>query len=234
MTPTLFSQSKKNNFKTRKKEDEEGVPGWMLTYGDLVQQLLAFFIMLVAVMSEYNKGALEEILRQAFGVKKTAEWTPRRGNPKKEGRSEVDIIPVQQGVNIRTLKTHFGMLITIEADTFFDEGSYELKDHIKKALKKITDEFFKDLNLVIQITGHTAANRKDSIDGDFDLLGYKRAKTVADFFVGPDIRHPIVEPKRLEIITMGRKKPVADNFDPQKRKKNRRVEILLTNRVLTK
>ena len=66
-------------FKRKEPKAAEGAPLWMVTYGDMVTLLLAFFVMLLA-MSEVKKDSrfvdFMQAIKEAFGYVSGVNQTP--------------------------------------------------------------------------------------------------------------------------------------------------------------
>lgn len=77
----------------------------------------------------------------------------------------------------------------------------------------------KDIDLMV-IEGHT-----DSLGGRWfnQQLGKKRAEAVRDYLLKTGI-----DPKRVQTVSYGERKPVADNKSERGREKNRRVQVTIS------
>ncbi len=106
-----------------------------------------------------------------------------------------------------------------EAKFKFD--SYELADETKLALDKFVGILIaQDKGVYLEIQGHTDNTGPEAWNL---LLGKKRAEAVMGY-LHDKYRIPL---HRMEVISYGSGKPVADNSNRGGRAQNRRVEILV-------
>jgi len=161
----------------RKSEEKEGAPEWMMTFGDLMSQLLTFFILLISFSMfdevKYNrvKGALE----YSFGVLPGWESpivSPERVLPqrKKYNNEEermrgigykLKIALAQQGKgeNLKVNMTKEGLRLTlqeIEGRATFESGAAKLTPESGQVLDRIVEQIKKEFpSHGIRVEGHT-------------------------------------------------------------------------------
>ena len=115
---------------------------------------------------------------------------------------------------------------------FFDSGRTILKtsgnsvlDRVGKILKNLPEK-------MIQIEGHTddvpIAEEFQTVIPNNWALGARRAINVAVYFIDK----LKIDPTRIEIISFSKYRPRVPNTSPENRAKNRRIEIVLTDRSL--
>ena len=104
----------------------------------------------------------------------------------------------------------------------FKPGSAYVDNVNKAALDELAVRMKNDTRLNANIIGYTDGSKQETSIKD---LGRKRAQAVADY-----LKNKGVDPSRLTISDGGSKSPVGDDSTPEGRKKNRRVEIVLTAR----
>ncbi len=102
-------------------------------------------------------------------------------------------------------------------DLLFVQSKADILPESIPSLQKVLKLLLDFPTMVIEIGGHT-----DNIGGqNANLeLSQKRAESVMEYLISQGIDH-----KRIVAVGYGGSKPVAANYDPEKRKLNRRVEI---------
>jgi outer membrane protein OmpA-like peptidoglycan-associated protein len=119
-------------------------------------------------------------------------------------------------------KGKFVYEVTLSDDLVnFGFDKYALSDEAKAALDSFSAKLKRaNKNVFIEIQGHT-----DSIGTEtYNLgLGYKRAEKVMRY-LGSDVGIPL---HRMNVISYGEFKPVADNGTREGRAKNRRVTLVV-------
>jgi chemotaxis protein MotB len=219
----------------REKPKDYGCPPWMLTFGDLVQQVLVFFVLLFSLSEIKSPQKFKEAadsVKEAFegknaGQKESLEMWTLKNLP--SGTITTQIF----GKNEQAKKIREGLLLNIGDYVWFDEGKAEFKDPDEAV--RLIDEMikeFKGFPNVIEIRGYTAANAEDSANGDHWLLSFQRANYVAKRLIGDSAGNWIIDPKRIRISGCGKNAPVADNKVPSERDKNRRIEIVIMSEVI--
>ncbi|HUV39158.1 MAG TPA: flagellar motor protein MotB [Planctomycetota bacterium] len=225
----------------KEEEHEEGAPGWMVTYGDMMSLLLCFFIMLVA-MSEIKDEKFQRLLesiKQAFGgYPEAAEIVPgpkpkagtlyenmqivttTRGSEKIGGAEVVNL----HGREILCRSVREGTLYTMGDRMGFEKGSTEIPSAMQQdldALVKLT----KDFSNRLLVRGH--ASVQDAPEGTTDWeLAFRRAVAVKDYLVSRGIN-----PERICLSSCGRYDPIETNLTPTGRRSNRRVEIIVSEQL---
>lgn len=220
--------------KAAKEEQEEGSPAWILSYADLTQQLLCMFVLFFSMMK--MDVAKAQAVLQAFAPgppTKQAEGDLMTTYPSEH--PEIFTIGAKregpvEGTNLLMQRVNEGMKITIQGTYFFEEGQSEISENMKKMLKKIAEEFLRGRPNVVEIRGFTSTAPGDSINGDYYLLSYWRAKNTADFFTAdPNFK---IDPIRLRITACGINNPVADNLVEKYRALNRRIEVIVSEELV--
>lgn len=109
-----------------------GAPAWMVTYSDLVTQLMIFFVMLFALAATLNELQLQNI-------KKRLEKYAYKNNLQEVIRLEIN---------------PKGLIISLSEKLMFDSGKAEIYEDAKQILSDISREIIDVPNHVI-IEGHT-------------------------------------------------------------------------------
>jgi len=107
-------------------------PPWMVTYSDLVTQLLIFFVMMFALAATLNELQLQQI-------KKRLEKYSQQNNLE-------DVINLE--INPK------GLVISLSEKLMFDSGKADIYDEAKNILAEISKEII-DIPNSVRIEGHT-------------------------------------------------------------------------------
>jgi outer membrane protein OmpA-like peptidoglycan-associated protein len=123
---------------------------------------------------------------------------------------------------IQVKKDARGTIISM-SDILFDVGKASLTNDLKTSLAKIAGilTIYKDANVVIE--GHTDNQGGEDLN---QKLSEKRAGNVRDFLVQPGG----VDSTRLSAVGYGFSKPIADNATKEGRQKNRRVDLVISDK----
>ncbi|HOP56490.1 MAG TPA: OmpA family protein, partial [bacterium] len=156
--------------KRKPKEPPPGAPLWMTSYGDMVTQILIFFVMLFT-FSSIDAARFKELaisLQSAFkggvgvlegGQSITVETLgPARANLAQltEAMNQIMNVVESSGLKgaVETSIDERGLVISIKDSTFFDLGKADLKPRSIEILNKI-GVTLKDLPNQIRVEGHT-------------------------------------------------------------------------------
>jgi outer membrane protein OmpA-like peptidoglycan-associated protein len=122
-----------------------------------------------------------------------------------------------------TTDTPAGLVVNM-ADVLFDTGKSDLRAPAREALAKLSGIILNYPSLQLAIEGHTDSVGSTEYN---QALSEKRADTVRDYLVSQG-----VDASKLSAQGLGKYHPVADNGTPAGRKKNRRVEIIVSGEVI--
>lgn len=242
----------------RSKDEEEGTDEWLLTYGDLVTQLLCFFIMLmsfsvissmkfrevVVSLQEALSGtgalpawqiAVENISKPSLGdIARTTEENSDEEILRMIGlKTKLDKIIKDQDMseNLETKIGKKGLVITLKQSNppvFFDTADARIKEEAYPVLDQIA-KFIKNLPNGIQIEGHTDIRPISTYQFPSNWeLSTMRATNVLRYLADKDI-----QPDRLSAAGYGPYKPIASNDDELGMSENRRVEIVILHEKLS-
>lgn len=230
--------------KRPKKDDgEERTDEWLLTYGDLMTQLVCFFVMLMSfsIISSIKFREVVVSLQEAMkGTGVLTAW-----------RSPIDELPrsVRDGAEderLRELKATIdeyieenemtdsleteireaGLVITLkqmESPVFFDTADARIKEEAYPILSMI-GEFIKGLSNDIRVEGHTDSRpiNTPQFPSNWEL-SITRATNVLRY-MQTTIK---VAPKRLSAVGYGPYHPIVSNDTVSGMSRNRRVEIII-------
>jgi len=233
----------------RRRNSEEssakGSPAWMMTYGDMVTLILAFFVLLYSFSTldvEKFKMIISS-LQNTFGVLEggqtfdTSELISAGSQSiyiSKQSREELEFRKIfndfTEYVEIKNLEGKVkidmqerGIVIHIMEGALFDSGwayirqdAQELLDDIAQKLKKV--------DKIIKVEGHTdnvpVINPKYPTNWE---LSAARAVNVVRYFIE---KHGIT-PYRLVAVGYSKYRPLVPNTSAENRALNRRVDIVI-------
>lgn len=223
-----------------------GAPLWCLTYGDMVTNVLIFFVLLFA-MSEIDKVKYVEIansLRGALGGKQSvlmggsavlqdsaADQTPSVIT--EEFSETISKLVEDIGNNGQTLagieiyQDERGLVISFKEKLFFDIGKANLRTAAIDVLSKVGDTLREDQHR-IRVEGHTCdLPIRTSVYPSNWELSTARATNVARFL----IEQENVPAERMSVAGYAQYRPISENTNEENRSRNRRIDIvLLSNR----
>ncbi len=225
----------------RKKEECKSVPGWLVSFGDLMSLLLTFFILLYSMSTISLEKFYQSIrgITEAFGGRtlKSDEKIIQGKNvdlnfpmyPKiKKKRAvqkklnEVKDMLKKAGINAEVVSHGSEITLRLFSDKIFPPGSaYPYKDIIPYIMTLC--EKLKSTELPLRIVGHTdnspihSGRYKNNLE-----LSAARAVNVLRLFV--KCGYP---QKALSAEGRGEFDPVAPNDTPADRAKNRRIDFVI-------
>ena len=223
-------QSKKKN------EEEEGAPGWMVTYGDMMTLLLTFFVMLLsysAIDIIKFKEAMGS-LRGALGVMKSEKGVinfPKLmiGN-RQQQQMETATIRLKKLIKQERLEhaisveqTDKGLLIRISSPVLFDLGKANIKPDIRPVLDKLVG-IVAQWEGPMRVEGHTddLPIHTAQFPSNWELSTARAVKVLRYL-----IEKGRIDPKHLSAVGYGEYHPFVPNLSAENRSRNRRVEIYL-------
>ena len=227
-------------------EVEEGAPLWVVTFGDLMSLLMCFFVLLLS-FSEMDRKKYKMVsgsMAQAFGIqRKKPVFESPRGQKMiaKEFDQAVIITKIEESIKpiIDEIKNEYEELkdaveleigedtvtIRMMGETTFDTGKAELHPVFRPLLEKIGAVLSQTKGEII-IAGHTDnVPLSGGLFGSNLGLSMARAGSVAEYL----LRTTSIDPTRLSTMGFGEYRPLASNDTAQGRRKNRRVEIIVSN-----
>lgn len=115
--------------------------------------------------------------------------------------------------------------VSLEEQILFASGKYKLDKKGEKALLDLADVLNNDQDISIMVEGHTdnVPIKTSCIADNYDLSVLRGAEITRIL-----TQKGKVDPKRIIAAGRGEFLPVADNSSADGRKKNRRIEIILT------
>ncbi len=222
-----------------------GAPAWMTTYGDLVTQLLIFFVLLFA-MSSVDIAKFQQALISLQGALgfldggKTIDPETIPSDPLPEGWEDIDQRDYGQMLEIKRqieegLKQagldatvalsleERGLVIRFNDSVLFDLGKADIKPMGRATIDRVS-QTIKDIPNQVRIEGHTdnLPIRTAGYPSNWEL-STARATNVVRYF----IEGLAYEPNRLSAAGYGEYRPIAPNDTAEGRQLNRRVDIVV-------
>lgn len=228
---------------------EEGQPLWLLSYADLVQQLLVFFVMLYAISGDTLNVAEMRLLLSAFTgvgnyrggntlqVGKLAELghtlmqLPSVERGKSLGRARQTAVslfqPELRTRKVRVTEDERGLVISLAADSFFRPADAEVRIEETRAVLQKAATLLASPELAgrkFRIEGHTDSTPTDGrppYRTNWEL-STARATNVLHYLVDFG-----VDERQFQAAGFADTVPLATNDTPEGRAYNRRVDIVI-------
>jgi len=223
---------------------EEGAPGWIVTFGDMMSLLLTFFILLLsfATLEQIKYKILSGSIQTAFGVQEIYP-TFKRPQTRKvlaqefamqfNTRNMLDgmkTVEERQSartpsgvVDIEVFEDYRGIVVSVGEDHMFERGKADLRPAIWPFLDDVLRLSVSN-EAQIQVEAHTdSVPIKTARFPSNDHLAAARSVAVIRYLKGIDSDLPA---HRLEALPAGQSRPRFVNITEAGRKKNRRVEFI--------
>ncbi|MBD3182248.1 OmpA family protein [Candidatus Poribacteria bacterium] len=225
----------------RDNDGDEGGDDWLMTYGDLMTQLVCFFVLLMSfsVISSMKFREVIVSLQDALngnGVlnswKSVADEIPRNMNIDAGAMMELKA-QVEQRIKSLDMSEHVeteigkaGLIITLtqrQGYVFFDTAEAVIKEAAFPILEQIA-LIIRKLPNDVRIEGHTDIRpiSTPQFPSNWEL-STMRASNVLRFLQGKSG----VNPNRFSCVGYGPYRPIASNDTEENMARNRRVEIVI-------
>lgn len=214
---------------------------WAVTYGDLVTQILAFFILLFSISTldvHKYKTALASfsanlgVLPAGTGVVpaggEVAVPTPR--DPVREPQLSTVRRQVQEALrkngyegDVQVELADDRLLLRFPDKVLFDSGRADLRPDARERLDSLVP-VLRGIPNLIRIEGHSDSDpiKSGVFPSNWELSG-ARAATVVRYFT----EFQGLKPERFDFAGKGEYYPVAPNDGPENKARNRRVDIVV-------
>lgn len=129
-------------------------------------------------------------------------------------------------------RTSRGLVLTFLDEIFFDSGKAEVKPEGQQTLEKVATVLNDTVpDSPVAVEGHTDNEpiRYSGWKSNWELSA-ARALAVVHYFTGEQG----VSPERLRAVGFGEFHPVASNDTPESMRQNRRVEVVILPKAITK
>jgi outer membrane protein OmpA-like peptidoglycan-associated protein len=124
---------------------------------------------------------------------------------------------------METRDTARGLIVTM-ADVLFDTGKYDLRPPTREALARLSGVALAHPGLRFDVEGHTDSTGSDELN---QTLSQRRADAVREYLIQQGLPAEGVTSRGF-----GKTSPVADNSTAEGRKKNRRVELIVSGEII--
>lgn len=233
--------------KKQKKLHCAEMPPWMITFTDCMTLMLTFFVLLVSMskVDERRKLVVLGSIIGAFGwqtsydvlstknTRRTVEPGPMNDAPDLESLKPMVWEDVDHDLDFQS--NRFVQVLSLGVGVLFEPGTTTLSAGGRAMLDRILP-VLRQVQHPLLIAGHTASLRDElgmeyhASDQDVvpDLswrISLNRALAVYSYLVEQGM-----DPSRLRVEAYGRFRPHYDNADPEQRRRNRRVDIVLDKR----
>jgi len=226
----------------KKKQECASIPGWLVSFGDLMSLLLTFFILLYSMSTVSIEKFYQSIrgITEAFGGRKMVETSRtliknkveldfKQMYPKLKKKKRLlaelnDLKKTLQEAGIEAEVIDHGnkIIFRMNSDHIFlpgsDKPTPEAMAYFHTLCKRIKDSGF-HLSIV-GYTDNTPIHSK-KFRNNWELSIY-RAMSILRYFIQCGF-----DPKKLSAEGRGENDPIAPNDTPEGRAKNRRVEFVI-------
>ncbi|PIZ15781.1 hypothetical protein COY52_08855 [Candidatus Desantisbacteria bacterium CG_4_10_14_0_8_um_filter_48_22] len=215
----------------------KSTPAWMLTYSDLITQLLIFFVLFMT-LSTLEKTSVKNIILPLIGgkgiqsEKATTSLVPPIVNELQmlDARKQILLYAKEKNLadEIKTRMDQRGLIITLAEKTMFEIGRADILPAAKGPLNTIS-KILRPLPNDIRIEGHTCnlPIRTAEFPSNWELSA-ARATNVARYL----IEQTGFPPVKTSAAGYGEYHPYAPNNTEENRRMNRRIELVVLWRKL--
>ena len=226
----------------RKCKCPDGIPEWIVTYGDLMSLLLTFFILLAAFSELKKEEQYQDVIRAIqdhFGYLGGVGTTPADDPPTASVTNLLDAAHLESkeflnpsateepgviGRQTTVKRIREGELFTIGGLIAFDKASAILRDEAKQAIRQAVLKELIGKNNKVEIRGH--ATNGDLPGGSpyrsLTEISFARAVAVQQFLIAENIR-----PERIRVVASSNHEPLIEPaYDDASAAANRRVELI--------
>lgn len=246
--------------KAKEKLVKDNGERWLLTYADLMNLLLIFFIILYAYsqIDQQKFEQLSESLSKAFGTYNGS--TVRPANPAggisvinlpankpssviSSNLEEQKMDAIKEKVTALAKKGGLegkidvemeerGIVISITAQLLFKPGSADIEPGSKPTIQEIGAVLKQITGNYIKIEGHTDSDPLSDTSKYVDNLELSTAR--ANNVLRLLVKNAGIDKKKISSAGYGEEMPVAPNDTPVNKAKNRRVNIVILRSIYDK
>lgn len=245
--------------KEKVKHEKDTTERWLLTYADLMNLLLIFFIILYAISQVDSKkfDQLAESLRDAFGPGTTASIMGDGGTQptliQLNGAGAATVIPSNMeekqfakvmedikdiikdknlGEKLDVKLEPRGVVISVEEELLFKSGSADIEPNSRSTIEEIGKTLHDKIpGNQIRVEGHTDTDpiRTSLFPSNWELSS-ARATTVVRLLIDKSG----VDPNIISAVGYGEHRPKVPNDSQENKAKNRRVDIVIVSNLYDK
>ncbi len=225
-----------------------GVPGWFVTFSDIMALLLTFFIMLVSfseLKSEEKYQSLMDSFQQQFGNHDAAASVmPGQLRPRNSALSRIasagrakrqDIL--HEGAKVQALvgdsdlaaMVRPGKRTNVGTILYFQENQIELDDDQRSLLRQQAEQL-RGKPQKLEIRGHTSLRPSQTgthVRDNWDL-SFERCRRVMQYLV----EEQRIDSRTLRISAAAANEPLHIGTDHAQLPRNPRVELYLLDEVV--
>ncbi|MBS3820921.1 MAG: flagellar motor protein MotB [Phycisphaerae bacterium] len=222
----------------------EGVPEWIVTYGDMMSLLLCFFILLAAFSELKDEDDYQEVIqaiKEAFGYTDGSGLAPTERLPQQSMLEMLEEVALHKerirklsqaddpgvtGRQTTVKRIREGLQFTVGGLITFEPGSADLKPQATDELAKVAN-VIRGQNNKVEVRGHASAGDlpAGSAYEDLWVLSAARARSVMRHLTDQQD----IDPRRMRVTGCSDTEPlVARVYDEAELAVNRRVEIIVT------
>lgn len=221
---------------------DEGAPGWIVTFSDLMSLLLTFFVLLLSFSTiqeeDFNEammslqGALG-VLPQFSSVVSPMQRSQRRTTTESERaarqlRRMLQVKGLERQVKIE-YDAKGGLKISLPNSILFGVGSAVLSADAYPLLEDVAEVLGEMPQTFIEVRGHTDSSpltTTTQFRDNYDLSYYRSHAVAERLRSGGGIPE-----EQFEIVACGPSQPIAPNDTEEGRVTNRRVELYVRGLV---
>jgi len=229
-----------NNLRNKfhKPEDPQISPsGWITTFNDLMTQLTVFFVLIfsLSTINILDIQSAQISLQTGLGIfeagKKTSVGLMEPltsydiGTATFVKQLEETIEDVGRKSDIGISYMDKGIIIALDESMLFNSGSAKVNPESFNALDTISKNILNRISNPVRVEGHTdnIPIMSDAFASNWEL-STARAVNVLKYLADKGK----VSAKRLSAVGYGESKPLVRNDTESNRKKNRRVDLVIT------
>lgn len=227
---------------------DEGLPGWMATFADMVTLLLCFFVLLLSFAEQSEEKYRDALgsLKGAFGAKElravsddmalfstskaAKDLASKISHDERlllgvvmriKSLMEEEDVKLKEGAGVTADRD--GVVFSANSSAMFKPGSAELSEGAERILDNVI-RVLKDYKLNLVVRGHTDDRpiSTQKYPSNWELSA-ARAAVALDYIVNKGD----IEISRAKAVGYADTRPAAPNDSLENRKKNQRVEFYL-------
>lgn len=225
--------------KTFNVDDLDGNPtGWLCTFNDLITLLMVFFVLMfsLSTMNVQDIQSARLSLQSGLGIFEAGDKTSvgivaplttydiGTATFTKQLEESIETLDFEKGIGITY--SDMGIIIALDDSVLFSSGSADINPDAFHVLDKITTTILNQVSNAIRIEGHTDTDpiQTEKYPSNWELSTV-RSVNVLKYLIEPGK----VLPRRLSAVGYGEAKPLFPNDTVEHKRKNRRVEIVITS-----
>jgi chemotaxis protein MotB len=205
---------------------------WLISYADLITNMLCFFILLYA-FANARGNMLEKTMRSFQARAGTTPSYRELGKsfvpPRRMNQTEANILrhgPLGEHLNVQMLDQGKKMKIVVGGKVLFQNDDYHITSEGKRLLQQTVCPDLRGYENKIEVRGHSSTG--PSFEDAWEL-SYRRATAVMRFLVD----ECGLDERRFRVVACGDTEPIKTNLTPEGREENRRVEVVMTEEFVT-